>query len=81
MKFTKITILDGHYASGDWECFCFDTHIGPLVHENMLRRGADGDGSDDPEPDCRTYPTALIPDEARGRKGRWTITVEFEPEE
>lgn len=32
MKIEKTTILDGYYATGDYECFCFDTHPTPQIH-------------------------------------------------
>lgn len=30
----KITKLEGYYATGDYECFCFDKHSGPESHDN-----------------------------------------------
>jgi hypothetical protein len=80
MKLSKTTILDGHYATGDYECFCFDTHSGPEDHLAMQTRAADGEFDDEPYQSCRTYPQELLPVGAEG-KGRWTITIEFEPEE
>jgi len=84
---TKTTTLDGHYASGDCECFCFDTHHPDHDHGAALRAWVedhcDGPGVDVPEEvvrdDCRVYPDALLPEGVKGRKGRWTITVTFEP--
>ena len=89
---TKTTVLDAHYASGDYECFCFDRHYGPEEHEDAIlpQRVAfakwcdENPDSEEVGPDidesCRVYPNELIPDNSRGKRGRWTITITFEPE-
>lgn len=69
-KITKSTTLEGYYATGDYECFCFDTHKGPEEHRKVTK------GS---HTECRVYPDELVPEGTRGKLGRWTITVEFEP--
>lgn len=86
MKLTKTTFLDGHYATGDWEAFVFDRHPGPVEHSAAYHawRAAHSKPSEDPpdevmDESCRTYPNDLIPEGADHRKGRWKITVEFEP--
>lgn len=71
-KVTKSTTLEGYYATGDDEAFCFDIHAGPREHRSATRSVPDRD-------DCRSYPNDLIPDGTYGKRGRWTITVEFEP--
>lgn len=90
--FTKTTVLDGYYATGDLECFCFDKHAGPDAHRAATAeaRKRHGDLCDqelydeaialDPD-ECRIYPEVFLPEEAGRRRGRWTITVRFEPEE
>ncbi len=86
---TKTTVLDGHYASGDCECFCFDTHDPEHDHGAALREwmkaNPEPTNADVPEElvddSCRTYPNALLPEGSDKRKGRWTITITFEPEE
>lgn len=83
---TKTTVLDGHYASADYECFVFDRHRGPEEHSATYRAWlrTNPNPSEDPPDDvmdesCRVYPGALIPKGSDRRKGRWTITIEFEP--
>lgn len=66
----KSTTLEGYYATGDDVAFCFDTHRGPVEH------AATHSGEE-----CRVYPTELLPEDVKGKRGRWTITVEFEPYE
>lgn len=91
---TKTTVLDGYYATGDFECFCFDKHDGPTEHDEaaapLWKAWSDanerGAGEEElnaiPIPDdCREYPDNLLPDGTEHRKGKWTITVVFEPEE
>ncbi len=86
---SKTTVLDGHYASGDCECFCFDTHDPEFDHGAALRAwmtaNPEPSNADVPEElvddSCRVYPNSLIPEGVERRKGRWTITVAFEPEE
>ena len=85
-KLKKTTVLDGHYASGDHECFVFDRHRGPEEHNALYREWLRTmrDPTDDPpdhvlDESCRVYPGALIPEGADGQLGRWKITVEFEP--
>jgi len=82
----KETILEGYFATGDYEAFCFDKHDGPATHENAVRPS---------EPDehgawlawakwsesCRVYPRTFLPEGTYGKKGRWRITVEFDPED
>lgn len=76
-KITKSTYLEGYYATGDYQCFCFDTHKGPSEH-----RAAQANLPEDRDRDeCRTYPGDLLDKEMMGRRGRWTINVEFEPYE
>lgn len=82
---TKTTVLEGHYASGDCECFCFDTHHPEHDHYAALRTWLQTheDVTDIPAElvyDTCLYPNALLPDGVERRKGRWTITVAFEPE-
>lgn len=77
-KVTKSTTLEGYFATGDYECFCFDVHNGPEEHRKA-HAGKYEQG--EPCDDCRTYPGDLIPEGTQGKKGRWTITVEFEPYE
>ncbi len=87
---SKTTVLDGHYASGDFECFCFDRHESPEAHEAPYRaywaKVQDGALHDDEDPplideSCRVYPYSLLPEGVERRKGRWTITITFEPED
>jgi hypothetical protein len=68
-KAVKHTVLDGYYATGDHECFVFDKHADPFEH-------GDAGTSDN---DCRVYPHALMPEGTEDRRGRWTVTVAFEP--
>jgi hypothetical protein len=76
----KTTVLDGYYASGDHECFCFDRWDGPDAYY-----AAFPDSMDERRwrmmDENRVYPDHLLPDELRFNHpfGRWTITVEFEP--
>lgn len=85
---SKTTVLNGTYASGDCECFCFDTHDPEFDHGAALREWmkANPNPSNDDVPEhlvddsCRTYPNALLPEGSDKRKGRWTITITFEPE-
>ncbi len=74
-KVTKSTTLEGVFASGDHECFCFDEHDGPEAHYKAVEAAG---GFDNHNERCRTYPGELIPEGTRGKRGRWTITVEFE---
>lgn len=95
MKYSKTTILENYYATGDYECFCFDKHNSPEEHdkavytpEYWLHRLSECEIEDcshcqvDSD-ECRVYPNALLPElpEVRNLKGKWTIIVEFEPEE
>lgn len=73
-KIVKSTTLEGFYATGDHECFCFDRHNGPFECRNVRLAS----GQEDPDA-CRVYPNDLLPEDIRGKRGRWTITVEFEP--
>jgi len=89
----KTTMLPSHLASGDCECFCFDART--LAEKKELRlafeksvseASAKGESYDalytaylTGEDTSRVYPNALLPDTG-GRKGRWKIVVEFEPE-
>lgn len=82
----KETVLEGHYATGDQEAFCFDTHAGPTAHENAVRPSEpEGHGAwlawQKQAESCRVYPLDLLPEGTYQKKGRWKITVEFEPEE
>lgn len=77
-KVTKSTTLEGYYATGDCECFCFDTHEGPEAHRAAQEK-MDPAVRYDPDRSCRTYPSDLLPEGTDGKVGRWTITVEFEP--
>lgn len=63
----KVTELEGFYASGDFECFCFDRVESPWDD----KRGWEIQGEQ------RVYPDYLIPDGSRGKFGSWRITVEF----
>lgn len=79
---TKTTVLDGYYASGDYECFCFDKWDGPEAYSQAFPYSPDRDlEQTDKEIAAqdanRVYPDDLVPDGAH--YGRWTITVEFEP--
>jgi hypothetical protein len=78
----KTTVLDGHYASWDWDSFCFDRCPHPSIHGNR-RNGGPGVA---PEEGHRVYPDHLLPmNPNRGKwakrapYGRWRVTVEFEP--
>lgn len=80
-------------ASGDCECFCFDRRT-VAEDERDSSLGKDGDfwsrenleermRRDD---EARIYPDALLPEEAKvgpcgvsARRGRYRITIEFEP--
>lgn len=79
MKLVKVTEIVGE-TSGDGECFCFDE----LTEEQRERHTEKAfameewpDGFDFDQ--GRTYPRALLPEQAIGQRGRWRITVEFEP--
>lgn len=62
---TKVSTFTA-WASGDCECFCFDTR--------------DADAPWDLEADAsRIYPYDLLPKETHHRHGQWRITVEFTP--
>jgi hypothetical protein len=84
---TRTTTLEGFYATGDIECFCFDKCPGPHAHRELLeadpRYKAWHDGKlDDFDPDrCRVYPSDLLPEDTRQRRGTWTITITFTPDE
>lgn len=89
MTYEKTTVLDGYFATGDWEAFCFDKHKGPDEHFaarhefDHLKSALDVDEPlDDPtiRNSCRVYPDELLP-EAPHAKGRWTITIKFEPDD
>jgi len=76
VKITKSTTIEGCYATEDMDgVFCFDTHKGPDEHR-AASKGVSGERRT-----CRTYPEDLLPDGILSRRGRWTITVEFEPYE
>jgi hypothetical protein len=77
-KITKSTTLEGYYASGDYECFCFDRHDGPEEHRKAYGAKWNRGVADD---ECRVYPGDFLPENTDGKRGRWTITVEFEPYE
>lgn len=86
MPSTKKTVLDGYYASGDCECFCFDKRTFEQAMQETSeacdRLATCGDREcawADPDEGNRVYPDALLPDHGR-RRGRWTIVVTFEPE-
>lgn len=64
----KTTILEGYYATGDYEAFCFDQCRGPSDH---YEHGSHEDS-------CRSYPDSMLPVEM-GSYGRWTVTISFEP--
>jgi hypothetical protein len=32
----KVTVLEGYFATGDYEAFCFDKHKGPEEHRDWL---------------------------------------------
>lgn len=34
--YKKVTELEGYYATGDYEAFCFDKHDGPREHGDAL---------------------------------------------
>jgi len=72
----KTTVLEGYYATGDNECFCFDKHKNPEVHREAEKNAEDPKTWDA----CRVYPDNLIPEGADEKKGKWTITIEFEAE-
>lgn len=84
---TKTTVLEGYYATGDQECFCFDECEGPWTHRQKIeadpRYAAWADGEDDAFDidHCRVYPTDLIPEGSHGMQGTWEITVTFTPTE
>lgn len=70
LRLKKVTVLDGHYASGDHECFCFDKLDGPFAYEGTTEERIAAQDAN------RVYPHSLLP---RGANyGRWRITVEFE---
>jgi len=95
----KETILEGYFATGDYEAFCFDKHDGPAAHEEAIRPSEpklDNLAENSPEErsafeawqawdkwagSCRVYPHALLPAGTHMKKGRWKITVEFDPED
>jgi hypothetical protein len=76
-KSTKSTTLVGYFATGDHECFVFDRHKDPIAHSKAVVAA----GGYEKAENCRTYPDELIPEGTAGRRGTWTITVEFEPHE
>ena len=53
----KTTVLDGYYASWDWDSFCFDRCPHPSIHGNR-RNGGPGVA---PEEGHRVYPDHLLP--------------------
>lgn len=59
----KSTTLEGFYSSEEG---WFDTHETGCL-------GQVGDQG------CRVMPSELLPEAAKGKYGRWTITVQFEP--
>jgi hypothetical protein len=67
---SKTTILEGYFATGDFENFRFDTHgsIGEHVFSNEFDR-------------CQVGLEQLIPNGYIGKRGRWKIRIEFEPDE
>lgn len=83
---TRTTVLEGYYATGDWESFCFDKHDGPESHSEWRKTSGEwrktSELDEDLENSCRVYPDDLLPNtEGTLRKGRWTITITFVPEE
>lgn len=83
---SKTTVLDGYYATGDYEAFCFDTHEGPREHNTATEKAREAwyeDSENRPDPDaCRVYPDNLLPEVDRdaGRPfGKWSISVTFTP--
>lgn len=73
----KTTILDGYYATGDHECFVFDRQDDPESYYEIY--GDDIDARIKAQKENRVYPDSLLPAWSEGKKGKWTITVEFEP--
>jgi hypothetical protein len=71
---SRTTVLDGYYATGDLECFCFDKHEAPWADEH----GEPGEFYDYDQ--CRVYPDDLIPEGIGRVRGRWTVTVTFVPD-
>ena len=85
---TKMTVLDGYYASGAHDDgFVFDIHHPEHDHGAALREWWSSHEMDADIPaelldnTCRVYPNTLLPDGVECRKGRWTVTVTFEPED
>jgi len=78
---TKSTTLEGFYATDDFETFCFDRHEGPVQHHKVIDAAEHSGRSVQNLNECRVYPESLLPPETRGKQGRWTITIEFEPYE
>lgn len=77
--FRKETVLKGVFATGDHECFCFDTHRSPREHDLATGKWDDKEEEEEYGFDkCRTYPGQLLPPESKGKKGTFKIVVEFE---
>lgn len=79
MKLTKVTEFVGR-ACGDGECFCFDklTEAERDSLDETIAALEEWPDGFDPNKE-RVYPSDFLPDVDRDRRGRWRITVEFEP--
>lgn len=81
----KVTVLDGYYASADWDSFCFDRCPHPAIHSarypNMpAKLDAKAPRRFGPEKCPRIYAEDLLPrTQSDASFGRWRVTVEFEP--
>ena len=93
-SYMKTTKLDGYYASGDYESFCWDKCNSPAEHHtkwsdiNRKKRkvGIDKWLCMEDASRCRAYIDDMIPESAlkmynkdEGVKGNWEITVKFTP--
>ena len=83
---TKTTTLEGYFATGDNECFCFDKCCSPLEHYDSIKadpryaKWLANEAEFDPD-HCRVYPSELLPEGTGWRRGTWTITVTFTEDE
>jgi hypothetical protein len=79
-KLTKVTEFVGS-ASGNGERFYFD-ELTDVERDAMWEKArAFDEWPEGFDPDIgRIYPSDLLPDNERGQRGRWRVTVEFEPE-
>lgn len=65
----RVTVLEGVYATGDFECFCFDKVDDPSGDERHHHE----------QNAQRVYPNSLLPAGTYSVLGDWRITVEFVP--